>query len=212
MLWTLHELHFHALFNQNIWCLLAVYESRPSLHRYVETRDGKVVLQFLANLYPPSKLTLRELTLELVMLVTLVSGQRGQFIHLLDILNCMTQTETTWQLCSFLVTHNVKQSKTGTKQHAIKLEAYSLLSWSRTALVQLLHLVPDEMKSHWRTSWLLLDGKVTVYLQNITISHSKANPSLKECSHTCKDLYWPLINTAFVYQCLSVDRFIQYNI
>ena len=101
MLWTLHELHFHALFNQNIWCLLAVYESRPSIHRYFVTRDGKVVLQFLANLYPPSKLTLKELTLKLVMLVTLVSAQRGQFIYLLDILNCMTQTETTWQLCSF---------------------------------------------------------------------------------------------------------------
>ena len=56
-------------------------------------------------------------------------------------------------------------------------------------------------QSHWRISWLLLDGKVTVYLKKITTSHLKANPSLKECSHTCKDLYWPLINTAFVYQC-----------
>ena len=106
--------------------LKGVYESRPIIHRYVQTRDGKVVLQFLANLYPPSKLTLKELTLKLVMLVSLVSGQWGQFIHLLDILYCMTQTETTWQLCSFLVTHNVKQSKTGTKQYANKIDAYSL--------------------------------------------------------------------------------------
>ena len=75
--------------------LKGVYESRPIIHRYVQTRDGKVVLQFLANLYPPSKLTLKELTLRLVMLVSLVSGQWGQFIHLLDILYCMTQTETT---------------------------------------------------------------------------------------------------------------------
>ena len=57
------------------------------------------------------------------MVVTLVSGQQGQSIHLLDI-NCMTQTETT---CFFFVVgHNVKQSKPGTKQPVIKLEAYSL--------------------------------------------------------------------------------------
>ena len=56
------------------------------------------------------------------MLVTLVSGQQDRSIHLLDI-NCLTQTETT---CFFVVTHNVKQSKPGTKQAVIKLEAYSL--------------------------------------------------------------------------------------
>ena len=82
-------------YSTKLFSLSAVYESRPSIHRYFETRDGKFVLQFLANLYPPSKLTLKELTLKLVMLVTLVSAQRGQFIYLLDILNCMTQTETT---------------------------------------------------------------------------------------------------------------------
>ena len=78
--------------------LKGVYESRPSIHRYVETWNVKVVLQFLANLYPPSKLTLKELTLKLVMLDILVSGQQGQSIHLLDI-NCMTQTETACFFC-----------------------------------------------------------------------------------------------------------------
>ena len=68
------------------------------IHRYVETWNIKVVLQFLANLYPPSKLTLKELTLKLVMLDILVSGQQGQSIHLLDI-NCMTQTETACFFC-----------------------------------------------------------------------------------------------------------------
>ena len=45
------------------------------IHRYVKTWNIKVVLQFLANLHSPSKLTLKELTLKLVMLDTLVSGQ-----------------------------------------------------------------------------------------------------------------------------------------
>lgn len=47
---------------------------------------------------------------------------QGQSIHLLDI-NCMTQTETT---SFFVVTHNVKQSKSGPKKPVIKLEIYSL--------------------------------------------------------------------------------------
>ena len=35
----------------------------------VETWNVKVVLQFLANLYPPSKLTLKELTLKLFFII-----------------------------------------------------------------------------------------------------------------------------------------------
>lgn len=81
-----------------------------------------VVLKFLANLHPPSKLILRQLTLKLVMLVSLVSGERGQSVQLLDI-NCMSQTETS---CTFVITQNVKQSRPGIKQHVIKLEVYSI--------------------------------------------------------------------------------------
>ena len=55
------------------------------------------------------------------MLVSLVSGQRGQSIQLLDI-NCMSQTETTY---TFVITQNIKQSRPGTKQPVIKLEPYS---------------------------------------------------------------------------------------
>ena len=58
--------------------LKGVYESHPAVPRYVETWDVTVLLKFLANLHPPSKLTLRELTLKLVMLLSLVSSQRGQ--------------------------------------------------------------------------------------------------------------------------------------
>lgn len=122
--------------------LKGVYESRPSVPRYVETWDVTVVLKFLAPLHPPSKLTLRELTLKLVMLVSLVSGQRAQSIQLLDI-NCMSQTETS---CTFVITQNVKQSKPGIKQPVIKLEAYPIDD--RLCVVTLL----KEYLS--RTAWL----------------------------------------------------------
>jgi hypothetical protein len=80
------------------------------------------VLKFVADLRPPSKLSLRELTLKLVSFFVFVSGQRGQSIHLLDI-NCMSQSEATF---TFVITQNVKQSEPGTKQPVIKLEDYSL--------------------------------------------------------------------------------------
>lgn len=80
------------------------------------------MLKFLADQHPPTKLSLKQLTLKLVMLVSLVSGQRGQSIQLLDI-NCMSQTDTT---CTFVITKNVKQSRPGTKQPVIMLEAYPI--------------------------------------------------------------------------------------
>ena len=66
---------------------------RPSLPRYVEIWNVQVVLNILADLHPPSKLSLWKLTLELAMLVSLVCGQRAQSIQLLD-MNCLSQTET----------------------------------------------------------------------------------------------------------------------
>lgn len=44
-----------------------------------------MVLTYQATLHPVESLTLTQLTLKLVTLLLLVSGQRGQTIHLLDI-------------------------------------------------------------------------------------------------------------------------------
>lgn len=64
--------------------LKRVYKSKPFLPRYVETWDVQFVLKFLADLYLPPKLSLGELTLKLVVLVSLVSGQLGQSIQLMS--------------------------------------------------------------------------------------------------------------------------------
>ena len=80
--------------------LRGVYNSRPSLPRYTEIWDVRIVLDKLREMSPASTLALKELTYKLVMLIALVSAQRGQTIHLLNIKN-MTKTESSY---SFTIT------------------------------------------------------------------------------------------------------------
>lgn len=65
-----------------------IFECRPSLPRYQETWDVTVVLDYLAKLGPPEKLSLKNLTLKVVMLMALLSGQRRQTLNTLSI-DCM---------------------------------------------------------------------------------------------------------------------------
>lgn len=66
-----------------------VFNLRPSLPRYNVTWDVNIVLKFLKNLTPISSLSLLKLSQKLLML--LLSGQRGQTLHLIDIRNIHLQ-------------------------------------------------------------------------------------------------------------------------
>jgi len=69
--------------NQLVCRLLkGVFQSRPP---NTEVWDVQVVFTYLATLHPVESLTLKQLTSKFIMLLLLVSGQRGQTIHLLDI-------------------------------------------------------------------------------------------------------------------------------
>lgn len=78
-----------------------------------------MVLTYLATLHPVESLTLEELTLKLVMLVLLVSGQRGQTIHLLDI-NHMFVSDDKY---TFVIPSHLKQSKPGVSNPQVVLES-----------------------------------------------------------------------------------------
>ena len=78
--------------------LKGVFQSRPPKPKYTEVWDVQVVLTYLATLHPVESLTLKQLTLKLVMLLLLVSGQRGQTIHLLDI-NHMFVNDAKYTFC-----------------------------------------------------------------------------------------------------------------
>ena len=70
---------------------------------------SQVVLTYLATLQPVESLALKELTFKLVMLLLLVSGQRGQIIHLLDINNMFVSDNK----YTFVIPNHLKQSKLG---------------------------------------------------------------------------------------------------
>ena len=98
-----------------------IYQLRPNTPKYKCIWDVNEMLKCLAQLYPLDKLSLKDLTLKLVMLMLLVSGQRGQTIHLLDLRNMIQQER---KIC-FLVTENVKQSRPGVCNPQLCFEAYT---------------------------------------------------------------------------------------
>jgi integrase len=63
-----------------------VFEERPQLRRSV-TWDVNIVLEFFKNKAPAQRLSLKELTLKTVILLSLVLGQRNQGLHMMDVRN-----------------------------------------------------------------------------------------------------------------------------
>lgn len=76
------------------------------------------VLKYFQQIPSARELSLKELTLELVMLLLLVTGQRGQTIHLLHLRN-MTECNDSYK---FAMTEHLKQSRQGNP--VITLKAY----------------------------------------------------------------------------------------
>ena len=62
-----------------------IFSLRPPSPKYGITWDVDAVLQFLKTLFPLDKLSLKELTLKSVCLAALVSGQRAQSLHEMDL-------------------------------------------------------------------------------------------------------------------------------
>ena len=100
--------------------LKAVYQNRPTLPRYRLTWDVLPVLNYLKTLFPHDVLTLRLLTFKLVMLVGLITGQRSQSIHLMD-LNNMNYYQ---HGVKFLISEPVKQTAPGKQQPVLVLPEY----------------------------------------------------------------------------------------
>ena len=100
--------------------LKGVFQSRPPKPKYSEVWDVQVVLTYLATLHPVESLTLKELTFKLVMLLLLVSDQRGQTIHLLDINNMFVSDNK----YTFVIPNHLKQSKPGVPYPNVVLESF----------------------------------------------------------------------------------------
>lgn len=103
--------------------LKSAFNKRPSLPRYNVTWDVTLVLNYLKTLSPNKRLSLSFLTKKLVVLLLLLSGQRGQSIHLLDVRN-MTLTFST---ATFRIADLIKTTRPGSHTciHEVAFKAYA---------------------------------------------------------------------------------------
>ena len=62
-----------------------VFNSRPSLPRYAAIWDPDIVLNFLSRMAPRKRLTLKGLTMKTAMLLALLTAQRVQTLHLIQV-------------------------------------------------------------------------------------------------------------------------------
>lgn len=99
-----------------------IYKGSPPVPRYHSTWDVQPVLNYLASKSPVDGLDLKMLTHKLIMLIALVSAQRGQSLHILDIgPGCMKELPDGYE---FLLTAHIKQSRPGYKAPTVVLRAY----------------------------------------------------------------------------------------
>ena len=96
------------------------YQRRPPLPRYNSTWDVCKVLDLLKTWSPSSELTLRLITLKLAMLCVLVTGQRCQSIHMMD-LKHVSKTESSYIFC---LDDHLKQYKPGKRNPELVLPAF----------------------------------------------------------------------------------------
>ena len=99
----------------------ACYNERPALPKNKITWDTDKMLVYLKSLSPSKKLSLESLTKKVTMLLLLLSGQRGQSIHLLDIRN-MTLTKSS---VTFRIGDPLKQTRPGKHIGEIAVKAYA---------------------------------------------------------------------------------------
>lgn len=101
--------------------LKAVFNERPSLPRYNSVWDVNKVLHYLVTLSPVKKLSLKKLTSKLVMLIGLLSAQRGQTLHLLDV----RDMDISFSRVKFTLRDVLKQTKPGRHLKDLTLTGYA---------------------------------------------------------------------------------------
>ena len=97
-----------------------VFNSKPSLPKVRNTWDVNMLLQHLAKMSPPSSLDLKLLSLKLATMLILLSGQRGQTVHLL----CVKDIENTSDKLILRFNSILKQTRPGAHLDEIILPCY----------------------------------------------------------------------------------------
>lgn len=99
-----------------------VFHLKPSLPKYNCTWSVQSVLRFLNSLYPLDSISLKYLSMKLVMLLALTTGQRCQTLFLMDLHNI----ELTTDYVKIRIGDLLKQSKVNRHLSEIYIEAYPI--------------------------------------------------------------------------------------
>ena len=104
------------------WFMKGIYQIRPSMRRYNKTWDVNIVLQYLQSMDRATELSIKDLTLKLVMLSALTTAGREQTLHLLN-LEGMVKDDS---CIVFVASSNIKQSRptSSLTERIVKLKAY----------------------------------------------------------------------------------------
>ena len=97
-----------------------IFKNNPPAPRYRTTCDVSPVVSYLSSLPKPNQSSLKPLILKLVMLVALVSAQREQSLHMLDI-QFMKERDTFFE---FALPEHIKQIHPGCKVPSLLLQVY----------------------------------------------------------------------------------------
>ena len=97
-----------------------VFQLKPALPKYTHIWDVEKVLSYLQTLAPVTSLDLKQLSLKLATLLAILTGQRCQTIHKLD-LNLM---QTLPDRYVFAIGEKLKHTRPGQHQEPIELVAY----------------------------------------------------------------------------------------
>lgn len=108
----------HPLVNR---LMRGIFNLKPSRPRYQDTWDVKPVLTKLKMMEPLETLSLKELTLKLVMLMALTQAARVQTLHLLVLKNISIMEDS----ISICLGGNIKQCRPGFNIQFVRFVAYT---------------------------------------------------------------------------------------
>lgn len=100
--------------------LKGIFQQKPALPRYTVTWDPSILLNYLKSLSPVKDLSLKMLTYKTVALLGILSAQRCQTLHFLDIRNMVLSDK----IVKFSIGDKLKQTKPGKHVHELEFPAY----------------------------------------------------------------------------------------
>ena len=168
-----------------------VFEQRPSLPRYVQTWDVGGVLQSLSETNLAKDLSLKELTLKLSLLLSLVTGQRGHALHLLKV----RDVRCTESRCVLVFSDKHKTTRPGFHTAPIVLETFENPKLCVVKhIIQYLYLTKDKrtgeeffisiQKPHAAVARSTFSRWIKLALSNAGVDMSKYGPHSTRAAST----------------------------